>query len=155
MARYNKYGFAVDQIICEDYALPGAGANAALTNTVQIPSVGTGRLKVVICASSTTVELASAATLRFTPLFGTAANACTVRAMGTIEIKEGDITLNNTAGSATTKDLPDNSTWASGEIITEFYIPDRLAKAYDYMDINVACSANETADYIEAYLVVE
>ena len=154
MARYNKYGFAVDQIICEDYALPNAGG-AALTNTVQIPSVGTGRLKIVICASSTTVELASAATLRITPLFGTAAAACTVRAMGTIELKEGDLTLANTAGSATTKDLPDNSTWASGDLITEFFIPDRLAKAYDYMDINVVTSANESADLIEAYLVVE
>ena len=154
MARYNKYGFTVDQIICEDYALPSA-TNAALTNTVQIPSVGTGRLKVVICASSVDVELAATETMRFTPLFGTAANACTVRAMGTIEIKEGDITLNNTTGSATTTDLPDNSTWASGEIITEFYIPDRLAKAYDYMDINVAVSAVETADKIEAYLIVE
>ena len=154
MARYNKYGFAVDQIICEDYALPNK-TNAALTNTVQIPSVGTGRLKVVICASSAGVELTSAATLRITPLFGTAANACTVRAMGTIELKEGDLTLANTAGSATTKDLPDNSTWASGEIITEFYISDRLAKAYDYMDINVATSADEHEDNIEAYLIVE
>lgn len=155
MARYNKLGFTVDQIICEDYALPTAGANAALTNTVQIPSVGTGRLKVVVCASSTAVELTSAATLRLTPLFGTTATTCTVRAMGTIEIQEGDLTLNNTAGSATTKDLPDNSTWASGAIITEFYIPDRLAKAYDYMDINVYTSADEHADLIEAYLVVE
>lgn len=154
MARYNKYGFAVDQIICEDYALPATGG-AALTNTVQIPSVGTGRLKVVICASSTAVELTPAATLRITPLFGTAAASCTVRAMGTIEIKEGDITLANTAGSATTKDLPDNSTWASGDLITEFYIPDRLAKAYDYMDINVVTSADEHEDLIEAYLVVE
>lgn len=154
MARYNKYGFAVDQIICEDYALPNK-TGAALTNTVQIPSVGTGRLKVIICASSTAVELTSAATLRITPLFGTAAASCTVRAMGTIEIKEGDITLANTAGNATTKDLPDNSTWASGDLITEFYIPDRLAKAYDYMDINVVTSADEHEDLIEAYLVVE
>jgi len=154
MARYNKYGFAYDQIICEDSALPNA-TNAALTNTVTLNSIKSGMLKVVICAASAELELASAATLRITPLFGTSAAACTVRAMGTIELKEGDVTLNNTAGSATTKDLPDNSTWAPGDIITEFYIPPRLAAAYNYMDINVATSANESADKVEVYLVVE
>lgn len=153
MARYNKYGFAYDQIICEGVTLPNAD-NAALTNTVQLPSMKTGMLKVVICAatSGSTTELASSATLRITPLFGTTATACTVRAMGTLELKEGNITLNNTAGSATTTAT---ASWAAGVIMAELYIPPRLADSYSYMDINVATSADERADYIEAYLVVE
>lgn len=151
MARYNKYGFAYDQIICENVALPNA-TNAALTNTVRLPSMKTGMLKIVVCSASATTELASSATLRITPLFGTDAATCTVRAMGTLELKEGNITLNNTAGSATTTAT---ASWAAGVIMAELYIPPRLCDAYDYMDINVATSADERADYIEAYLVVE
>lgn len=152
MARYNKYGFAYDQIICEDLALPNA-TNLAATNTVTLNAVKSGQLKIVICASSVTNELASAATIRFTPLFGTTATTCTVRGVGTIELKEGDITLNNTAGSATTKDYPDDSTWAAGVRMVEILIPNYLASTYKYMDLNIACSANESADKIEAYLV--
>jgi len=150
MARYNKYGFAYDQIICEDLALPNA-TNAALTNTVTLDDKLSGKLKVIICSASVTTETTSAATIRFTPLFGTTATTCTVRAMGTIEVKEGNITLNNTAGSATTTAT---ASWASGVVIAEFIIPPRLCSAYKYMDINVATSADESADKIEAYLVV-
>lgn len=152
MARYNKYGFAYDQIICEDLALPNA-TNLAATNTVTLNAVKSGQLKIVICASSVTNELASAATIRFTPLFGTTATTCTVRGVGTIELKEGDITLNNTAGSATTKDYPDDSTWAAGVRMVEILIPNYLASTYKFMDLNIACSADESADKIEAYLV--
>jgi hypothetical protein len=154
VARYNTLGFMPDQIICEDYALPNA-TNATLTNTVELQAHGTQDLRVYICASSTTVELASAATLRFTPLFGNnpAAGGCLVRALGTIELKEGDISLND-PGAVTTKDLPDDSTWLPGALITMFTIPKELCKAYKYMKINVATSADERADSIEAYLVV-
>ena len=154
MARYNKYGFAYDQIIAEDLALPN-DTNLAATNTVTLDAHGTGMLKVVVCASSVTNEMTSAATLRITPLFGTTAATCVNRAMGTIELKEGDITLNNTAGSATTKDVPADSTWLSGVLMTEFYIAPRLCSTYKYMDINLACSADESADKVEIYLVVE
>jgi len=152
MARYNKYGFAYDQIICEDLALPNA-TNLAATNTVTLNAVKSGQLKIVICASSVTNELTSAATIRFTPLFGTTATTCTVRGVGTIELKEGDVTLNNTAGSATTKDYPDDSTWAAGVRMVEILIPNYLASTYKFMDLNIACSADESADKIEAYLV--
>jgi hypothetical protein len=154
MSRYNAYGFAYDQIIAENLALPNA-TNLAATNTVTLQGHGTGMLKVVVCASSVTNEMTSAATLRITPLFGTTATGCTVRAMGTIELVEGDVTLNNTAGSATTKDLPADSTWVAGAIMTSFYIDPRLTKTYSYMDINLACSADESADKVEIYLVVE
>jgi len=127
MARYNKLGFTPDQIIAESLVLPNA-SNLAATNTVELKAHGTGMLKVVVCASSTEVEMTSAATLRITPLFGTTAATCVHRAMGTIELKEGDITLANTAGSATTKDVPDDSTWAAGDLITSFYIDPRLTK---------------------------
>jgi hypothetical protein len=155
MARYNKYGFAPDQIIAESVSLPGSATNAALTNTVQIPACGTGMLKVVVCAGSAGLTMTGAQTIRFTPLFGTTAATCTIRAMGTIELKEGDVTLNNTAGSATTKDLPADSTWAAGDLITEFYIAPRLCKDYSYMDVNVAVSASMSSYNVEVYLVVE
>ena len=155
MARYNKYGFAYDQIICEDLALPNA-TNLAATNTIKLEDYKGGTLKIVICASytATTVIMTSAATTRFTPLFGTTATTCTVRALGSTELKEGDITLNNTAGSATTKDYPDNSTWAAGVRMVEILIPNYLASTYKYMDLNIACSADQSLGKIEAYLVV-
>lgn len=154
MARYNKYGFAVDQIIAEDLALPNA-TNLVATNTVQIPAVGSGLLKVIVCSSDTETEIANAATMTITPLFGTTATTCTVRAMGGIYLIGGDVTLNNSQGSITSTDNPNPLTWASGALIAEFYIPPRLCKAYDYMEINIACSANESADNVEIYLVVE
>ena len=153
MARYNKYGFAYDQIICEDFALPNA-TNSACTNTVALNAPKSGNLKIVICASSVENELTSAATLRFTPLFGTTATTCTVRAIGSVELKEGDITLNNTVGSVTTTDYPSDSTWAAGVRMVEILIPNYLASTYKFMDLNVAASANESADKIEAYLVI-
>lgn len=152
MARYNKYGFAYDQIICEDLALPNA-SNKAATNTVKLNAPQSGGLKIVICASSVENELASAATLRFTPLFGATKDTCTVRAVGTVELKEGDITLKNTTGDATTKDYPDDSIWPAGTRMVEILIPSYLAKTYKYMDLNIAASADESADKIEAYLV--
>ncbi len=152
MARYNKYGFAYDQIICEDLALPNK-TNLAATNTVTLNAPKSGALKIVICASSVENEMTSAATIRFTPLFGTTATTCTVRAVGTVELKEGDVTLNNTAGAATTTDYPDNSTWPAGTRMVEILIPSYLASTYKYMDLNIACSADESGDKIEAYLV--
>jgi len=156
MARYNKYGFAYDQIICEDFALPdgtGETPNSACTNTVTLNAPKSGQLKIVICASSVENELTSAATLRFTPLFGTTSSTCTVRGVGTVELKEGNITLYNTAGSATTTDYPADSTWAAGTRMVEILIPNYLAQTYKYMDLNIAASADESGDKIEAYLV--
>lgn len=155
MARYNKLGYAIDQIICEDMALPNA-TNLTATNTVKLDAVKANRLRVIVCAASTSVTLSSAATLRFTPLFGNNPDAggCLIRAMGTIEIKEGDVTLKD-PGDVTTKDLPDPTTWTTGQLITAFNIPAELASAYKYMKLNIACSANESEDKIEAYLVID
>ena len=126
--------------------------NLAATNTVTLWRPKSGALKIVICASSVENEMTSAATIRFTPLFGTTATTCTV-GYWHCGIERGGVTLNNTAGAATTKDYPDDSTWAAGVRMVEILIPSYLASTYKYMDLNIACSANESEDKIEAYLV--
>ena len=152
MARYNKYGFVYDQIISESLTLADAG-NVTAVNTVTLDAPHSGMLKIVVCASSAGLTLAAAGTtLRITPLFGLTAATCTVRGVGTIELKEGDVTLTNTAGSATTKDYPDNSTWAAGERIVEILIPSYLAQTYKYMDLNFASSGTDADGNVEAYL---
>lgn len=155
MARYNKLGYAVDQIICEDMALPNA-TNLTATNTVTLDAKKANRLRVIICAASTTVAIADAATITFTPLFGNvdAAGGCLIRAMGSIVLTGGDVTLKD-PGDVTTKDFPDPLSWTAGKLITAFSIPAELASAYKFMKLNVACSANESSEKIEAYLVID
>jgi len=155
MARYNKLGFMPDQIICEDMALPNA-TNLTATNTVSLDARKSNKLRVVICAASTTTEIADAATITFTPLFGNtaAAGGCLVRALGSFVLTGGDVTLQD-PGDVTTKDNPDPLTWTSGQLMYEFTIPARLIGSYQYMKLNIACSADESADKIEAYLVVD
>lgn len=155
MARYNELGYAIDQIICEDMALPNA-TNLTATNTVTLNAVKSNRLRVIICAASTSVAIADAATITFTPLFGNSADAggCLIRAMGSIVITGGDVTLKD-PGDVTTKDYPDPLSWTSGQLITAFNIPGELAEDYAYMKLNIACSANESSEKIEAYLVID
>lgn len=155
MARYNKLGFMPDQIICEDMALPNA-TNLTATNTVTIQARKSNKLRVVICAASTTTELADAATMTFTPLFGNIADAggCLERSLGSFVLTGGNVTLKD-PGNVTTTDNPNPMTWTSGSLIYEFTIPARLIGTYKYMKLNVACSADESADKIEAYLVCD
>lgn len=155
MAQYNKLGYAPCQIICEDMALPDA-TNLTATNTITLDARKSNRLKVIICAASTTVAIANAATITFTPLFGNdaAAGGCLIRAMGSIVLTGGDVTLNDPAG-VTTKDFPDPLSWTSGVLITSFSLPSELIKDYKYMKLNIACSADESSEKIEAYLVMD
>lgn len=155
MAFYNKLGLTPDQIICEDMALPNA-TNLTATNTVTLNARKANSLRVIICAGSTTTELADAATMTFTPLFGNdpAAGGCLVRAMGSMVLTGGDVTLKD-PGNVTTVDNPNPMTWLPGAVIHAFSIPAELIGTYQYMKLNIACSADESADKIEAFVVAE
>ena len=62
MAIYQKYGFAIDQILSENQELPNATSGDS-TNTIQLDAVADDGLHIVVCAASTDVELVSTATL--------------------------------------------------------------------------------------------
>lgn len=155
MAKYKKDGLVWDQIICEDMSLPNA-TNLTATNTVTLNARESGNLRVRIYAASTTVEIADASTISFTPLFGNtaAAGGCLVRALGSMVLTGGDVTLQD-PGNVTSTDNPNPLTWTSGTLIHEFTIPADLIGTYKYMKLNIACSADESADKIEAYLFAE
>lgn len=155
MAFYNKLGLVPDQVICEDMALPNA-TNLTATNTVTLDARKANSLRVIICAGSTTTEIIDGQTITFTPLFGdtAAAGGCLVRAMGSMVLTGGNVSLND-PGAVTTVDNPNPLTWLPGAVIHAFSIPAELIGTYKYMKLNVACSANESADTIEAFVVAE
>ena len=76
MAIYQKYGFAIDQILSEDQALPNATTGDS-TNTIKLDAVADDGLHIVVCAASTTVELASGASLEIRPKIGATDGAVT------------------------------------------------------------------------------
>ena len=69
MAIYQKYGFATDQILSEDQALPNATSGDS-TNTIKLDAVADDGLHIVVCAASTTVKLATGASLEIRPTIG-------------------------------------------------------------------------------------
>ena len=138
MARYNKYGFVPDQVIAEDWQLPNATTSSAMTNCVKLDASKSGNLKIIVCASSTTVELAGGATLEFIPKVGTTTTCATV--LPSVLITEA---------------VQSDASWASGEIICEIPIPKLLIGTNKYLELYAKTSADERADYIEAYLVYE
>ena len=154
MAFYNKLGYVRDQVICEDMALPNT-TNLTATNTITLDAGKSNTLRVIICAASTTTEIADGQTISFTPLFGNtaAAGGCLNRCLGTHVLTGGDVSLND-PGAVTTKDFPDPLTFLPGALIYAFDIPSELCSAYKYMKLNIACSANESEDKIEAFTVI-
>lgn len=155
MALYKRDGLVYDQVICEDMALPNA-TNLTATNTVSLKARESGSLRVRIYAASTTVAIADASTITFTPLFGNTASAggCLVRALGSFTLTGGDVTLKD-PGDVTTTDNPNPLSWTSGTLIHEFSIPADLIGTYKYMKLNIACSGNDSTEKIEAYLFAD
>ena len=136
MAIYQKYGFAIDQILSEDQALPKATSGDS-TNTIKLDAVADDGLHIVICASSTTVELASGASLEIRPTVGATDGAVTT-VLPSILIKDG---------------VQSDVSWASGEMICQFNIPAKLIGSARYLKLTYITSADESADKIEAFSV--
>ena len=136
MAIYEKYGFAIDQILSEDQALPNA-ASGDSTNTIKLDAVADDGLHIVVCAASTTVELTSSATLEIRPTVGLTANAVTT-VLPSILIKEG---------------VQSDVSWAPGEMICQFNIPAKLIGSARYLKLTYVTSADEHADKVEAFSV--
>ena len=136
MAIYQKYGFAIDQILSEDQALPNATSGDS-TNTIKLDAVADDGLHIVVCAASTTVELASSATLEIRPTVGLTANAVTT-VLPSILIKQG---------------VQTDVSWDSGEMICQFNIPAKLIGSARYLKLTYVTSADESAEKVEAFSV--
>jgi len=136
MAIYQKYGFAIDQILSEDQALPNAKSGDS-TNTIELQTVADDGLHIVVCAASTTVELASGATLEIRPTVG-ATNGAVTTVLPSILITQG---------------VQSDVSWASGEMICQFNIPAKLIGSARYLKLTYVTSADESADKVEAFSV--
>jgi len=136
MAIYQKYGFAIDQILSENQALPSATSEDS-ANTIKLDAVADDGLHIVVCAASTTVELASDATLEIRPTVGLTANAVTT-VLPSILIKEG---------------IQSDASWLPGEMICQFNIPAKLIGSARYLKLTYVTSANESAEKVEAFSV--
>ena len=136
MAIYQKYGFAIDQILSEDQALPNAKPGDS-TNTIKLDAVADDGLHIVVCAASTTVELASGATLEIRPTVGLTANAVTT-VLPSILITQG---------------VQSDASWLSGEMICQFNIPAKLIGSARYLKLTYVTSADESAEKVEAFSV--
>ena len=136
MAIYQKYGFAIDQILSENQALPNATSGDS-TNTIKLDAVADDGLHIVVCAASTTVELASSATLEIRPTVGATEGTVTT-VLPSILIKEG---------------VQSDVSWAPGEMICQFNIPAKLIGSARYLKLTYVTSANESADKVEAFSV--
>jgi len=137
MAIYQKYGFAIDQILSEDQALPTYAQPGDSTNTIKLDAVADDGLHIVVCAASTTVELASGATLEIRPTVGLTANAVTT-VLPSILITQG---------------VQSDVSWASGEMICQFNIPAKLIGSARYLKLTYVTSADESAEKVEAFSV--
>jgi len=136
MAIYQKYGFAIDQILSEDQALPNAKSGDS-TNTIKLDAVADDGLHIVVCAASTTVELASDATLEIRPTIG-ATDGTVTTVLPSILIKEG---------------VQSDASWLPGEMICQFNIPAKLIGSARYLKLTYVTSADEHADKVEAFSV--
>ncbi|HRU83673.1 MAG TPA: hypothetical protein P5041_07935 [Candidatus Cloacimonas sp.] len=136
MAIYQKYGFAIDQILSENQALPNASSDDS-TNTIKLDAVADDGLHIVVCAASTTVELASSATLEIRPTIGATEGTVTT-VLPSILIKQG---------------VQSDVSWAPGEMICQFNIPAKLIGSARYLKLTYVTSANESDDKVEAFSV--
>ena len=136
MAIYQKYGFAIDQILSEDQALPNTNSGDS-TNTIKLDAVADDGLHIVVCAASTTVELASSATLEIRPTVGATVGTVTT-VLPSILIKGG---------------VQSDASWLPGEMICQFNIPAKLIGSARYLKLTYVTSADESADKVEAFSV--
>jgi len=133
---YQKYGFAVDQILSTDQALPNATSGDS-TNTIKLDDTKGDDLHIVVCAGSTTVELAGGATLEIRPTVGTTSTCATV--LPSVLLKES---------------VQTDVTWASGEMICQFVIPAALIGSNRYLKLAYVTSADEHEDKVDAFTVL-
>lgn len=137
MANYNKTGYAIDQVLSSNQALP-AGTVGDSTNIATLNTTKGGDIRVVVSAASTDVELASGESLEIRPTVGLTADAVTT-VLPSILIKES---------------VQTDVTWASGEVICEFNIPRSLIGANRYLKLTYVTSADEHLDKVDAFIAV-
>jgi len=131
---YNQLGYAVDQVLSENQALPNTTSGDS-TNTVTLNNTKGDDIRVVVCSGSVTTELTSSATLEIRPTVGLTADAVTT-VLPSILIKQG---------------VQSTDSWASGAVIADFCIPASLIGANRYLKLTYVASADESADKVEAF----
>jgi len=136
MAIYQKYGFAIDQILSENQALPNATSEDS-TNTIKLDAVADDGLHIVVCAASTIVQLTSSATLEIRPTIG-ATDGTLTTVLPSILIKEN---------------VQSDVIFHPGEMICQFNIPAKLIGSARYLKLTYVTSADESADKVEAFSV--
>ncbi len=136
MAIYQKYGFAIDQILSEDQALPNAQPGDS-ANIIELQTIADDGLHIVVCAASTTVQLDTGATLEIRPTVGLTANAVTT-VLPSILIKQG---------------VQSDASWLPGEMICQFNIPAKLIGSARFLKLTYATSFDGSDDKVEAFSV--
>jgi hypothetical protein len=162
MAQYQNFGKPYDQIICQDYALPGNATPVILTNVCTIDAAKSGKLWVRVFASDTTVEIADPDCLFFVPVVGTTATEVATLAGGGHILPA--IYINGATAITANGCKMSTVSWASGLLICEFALPkDQILAEHKYLAIyaciassgTASAPASQAADNIEAYLFVE
>jgi len=143
MAQYNKLGYAIDQIIAEDWALPNNTLSAFMTNIATIDSKKQGNLRLLVCASlngdAGPTELAGGASLTFIPYLGATTTP--------------DVAL---PGTVITQGVQTDASWVAGEVICEIIIPRTLIPSTaKYLGVKALTTADESGDKVEVYLLAD
>lgn len=133
---YNKLGYAVDQILSADQALPNATA-ADSANVVKLNNTKGDNVHVVVTAGSTAVTLATNATLEITPVVGIT-DVPTVK-LPSIFLKGGKQSVDS---------------WASGDVIAQFPIPAAQIGNNRFLKLIYTTSANQSAEKVDAFIVL-
>lgn len=138
MARYNKDGFAYDQLLADDIALPAAGNSVDTTNVGTLNSTKGGNLRLIVVAGSTGVTIASGKVLTITPLVGTTTTPTT---------KLPAIVL--------TQGVTANTTFAAGDVISEIVLSRWTIGTNKYVSVNIASDADLSSKKVSVYLLAD
>lgn len=137
MARYNKDGFAYDQLLADDIALANAGS-VDTTNNGTLNSTKGGNLRLVVVAGSTGVTVPSGKVMTITPVIGTTTTPTT-----------------NLPAVVLTQGTTSNVTFAAGDVITEIVLSKWTIGTNKYVKVNIASDADLSTKKVSVYLLAD
>jgi len=137
MARYNKDGFAYDQLLADDIALANAGS-VDTTNNGTLNSTKGGNLRLVVVAGSTGVTVPSGKVMTITPVIGTTTTPTT-----------------NLPAVVLTQGTTSNVTFAAGDVITEIVLSKWTIGTNKYVKVNIASDADLSSKKVSVYLLAD
>ena len=137
MARYNKDGFAYDQLLADNITLANVG-NVDTTNIGTLNSTKGGNLRLVVVAGSTGVTVPSGKTMTITPIVGTTSTPAT-----------------NLPAVVLTQGTTSNVTFAAGDVITEIVLSRWTIGTNKFVKVNIASSGDQSAQKASVYLLAD